>query len=191
MSNNTPADSPQERATKLLSAELPASAITAIIDPREQLPLTLPFRTVRQTLPTGDYSVVGLEHVVAIERKSMQDLIGCVGQERDRFEREIQRLLGYPVRAVVVEDAWSRLELGGWRGKIKPQQAMGSVLGWIALGVPFIFAGTRDSAANAVARLLYLAARRRWREARTFAAAITGQAVADPLAAFDSPGGAE
>jgi hypothetical protein len=34
-----------------------------------------------------------LEHVVAIERKSLGDLIGCIGVERERFDRVVQRLL--------------------------------------------------------------------------------------------------
>ena len=49
--------------------------ITAIIDTREQAPLDLaPLATITGTLSTGDYSVKGLEAVVAIERKSLPDL---------------------------------------------------------------------------------------------------------------------
>src|SRR5437763_1557404 len=80
---------------------------TALIDSREQLPLCLdPLRVEPGTLATGDYSVKGLEHVVAIERKSAEDMLSCVGRERGRFDREIQRLLAYPVRAIVVESSW-------------------------------------------------------------------------------------
>jgi DNA excision repair protein ERCC-4 len=159
-----------------LPFELDAAQVCAVIDSREQQPLPLyPLKSIVGTLTTGDYSIVGLESVIAIERKSLVDLIGCIGQERERFEREIQRLLAYPTRAVVVEAAWSELELGNWRAKVTPQAASGSVLGWIAKGVPFIFAGTRDAAAKAVSRLLYIAARRRWREARTLIGEVTGQ----------------
>ena len=49
-----------------------AENLTAIVDLREQLPLDLsPLRTIRGTLATGDYSVQGLENIVAIERKSL------------------------------------------------------------------------------------------------------------------------
>ena len=44
------------------------------------------------TLDTGDYSVRGLEHLVAVERKTLDDLLGCCGRERDRFKRELARL---------------------------------------------------------------------------------------------------
>jgi hypothetical protein len=157
-----------------IPAELSPEAVVAIVDSREQLPLDLsPLQVVPGTLAAGDYSICGLEQHIAIERKSLPDLIGCVGQERERFDREIQRLLGYSTRAVVVEAPWGALELGGWRGKVTPAAATGSVLGWIASGVPFLFAGHRDAAARAVSRMLFIAARRHWRIARSFVGSVS------------------
>lgn len=145
--------------------ELRPQDLTYLIDTREQAPLDLsPFLTVTTTLPTGDYSVAGLEHVIAIERKSLQDLLGCIGQGRERFEKEIQRLLAYECRAIVVEASWADLERGEWRSQVTVQAALGSVLGWIARGVPVVMAGDRRRAAQTVARLCFIAARRRWRE---------------------------
>jgi ERCC4-type nuclease len=106
------------------------------------------------------------EHVVAIERKSEGDLLACIGQERDRFDREVQRLLAYPVRVLIVESTWQRIEAGEWRSKITPSAALGSLLGWIASGLPVIMAGDHAHAGRYVSRLLCTAARRRWREAR-------------------------
>src|SRR5947208_2756420 len=94
-----------------LRAELRPEDVTAGIDPKEQLPLDLsPLRTISLSMPTGDYTVVGLQHVVAIERKSAEDMLACIGRERERFDREIQRLLAYPVRAIVVEAGWQFFE---------------------------------------------------------------------------------
>lgn len=150
--------------------------VTAIADSREQLPLDLtPMRAVRETLTTGDYSIKGLEHCIAVERKSLADLIGCVGVHRERFEREIQRLLAYETRAIVVEASWSALELGQWRSAVSPQAALGSVLGWIARGIPVVLAGDRERTARTVARILFLAARRRWRELQSFGSVLTLQ----------------
>ena len=151
---------------------LPASpkpeAITAIIDTREQRPLDLaPLQTIMETLSTGDYSVRGLENVIAVERKGLSDLLSCVGVDRDRFEREVQRLLAYPVRALVVESTWAELEVGGWRSRVKPASVIGSLLGWSAMGLPIVMAGNHRKAGQYVSKLLYIAARRRWREART------------------------
>ena len=157
-----------------LPAELPAENVVAVVDTREQLPLDLaPLRMERGTLPTGDYSIRGLEHVVAVERKSLADLLGCVGQERERFDREVQRLLAYPCRALVVESTWQEIERGDWRSKITPTAALGSLLGWIAAGLPVVMASDHERAGRYVGRILFTAARRRWREARTLIQAGT------------------
>ena len=56
------------RMEAMMRAEIRPEDVTAGIDPREKDPLTLsPLRTVSLSMPTGDYTVVGLEHVVAIE----------------------------------------------------------------------------------------------------------------------------
>jgi len=140
--------------------KLEASDITAVIDNREQRPWGLaPLKTIKGTLTTGDYSVLGLEHEIAIERKSLDDLLGCIGQRRDEFDRCIKRMLAYPVRAVIVEASWFQLEQGGWRSHITTAAAMGSVCGWIAAGIPFVFAGDAEKASIAAARILFIAAR--------------------------------
>jgi ERCC4-type nuclease len=156
-----------------LQAELKPEMVVAVIDTREQAPLDLsPLRVEVATLATGDYSVRGLEHVVAVERKRLSDLLACVGQERERFDREVQRLLAYPVRALVVEATWSDVERGQWRSKVTPAAVLGSLLGWVAQGLPVVMVGDHDRAGRYVSRLLYIAARRRWREARALAVAI-------------------
>jgi ERCC4-type nuclease len=143
------------------------------VDSREQLALDLaPLLVETGTLATGDYSVRGLEHVVAVERKSAEDMLACIGRERERFDREIQRLLAYPVRAIVVEAGWQFFERGEWRGQVTPNQAIGSLLGWITTGVPIVMAYDHARAGRFVSRILYTAARRRWREARALVAAV-------------------
>jgi DNA excision repair protein ERCC-4 len=155
------------RARPPIPAELRPDQVTAVVDTREQFPLDLtPLQTITATLSTGDYSVLGLEHIVAIERKSLSDLLACIGAERERFDREVMRLLAYPVRALVVEATWQDLETGDWRSKITPAAALGSVLGWIASGLPVIMAGDHARAGRYASRLLFTAARRRYREAR-------------------------
>ncbi len=153
-----------------LPAELKPEQVVAITDSREQLPLNLdPLQSVVGTLATGDYSLAGLQNHVAIERKSLPDLIGCIGTGRERFERELHRLRAYPSRAVVVEASWAEMEAGEWRSKVTPRAAVGSVLAWMSDGVPFLFCGDHEAAGRAVARMLYLVARRRYRELRTLA----------------------
>jgi len=65
--------------------------MTIIVDSREQLPYKFQTPSIKAALDTGDYSIAGLEHFIAIERKTLPDLIGCLCNGRERFERELRR----------------------------------------------------------------------------------------------------
>jgi len=69
--------------------------LTVVCDSREQLPYRFDrwagVRIFRGTLPTGDYSLAGYEDRLAVERKSLEDLLGCLTFGRERFERELRR----------------------------------------------------------------------------------------------------
>jgi ERCC4-type nuclease len=100
----------------MLPAEFRPEQVTAVVDTREQCPLDLsPLTTIRKTLVTGDCGILGLEGIVSIERKSLTDLVVCSGVERGRFGREVKRLQGYSVRALVVEATWEEGKAGRWR----------------------------------------------------------------------------
>ena len=164
-------------------SDLQPAQLTAIVDTREQLPLDLsPLRVVTGTLQTGDYSILGLESIVAVERKSLSDCLGCIGQQRERFEKEIVRLLAYPTRALVIESSWPEIEAGNWRSQVTPAAALGSLLGWIAMGLPVAMVGDHGRAGRYVSRLLYIAARRRWRECRELAGFVVRRARPAPAA---------
>lgn len=161
-----------EAITRRVILDLPASlemeSLTAIIDTREQSPWDLsPMPTIRQGLHVGDYSLKGLESIVAIERKSLPDLVMCCGSERDRFQRELDALRGWPVSAVIIEAEWSDLQRGEWRSRLTPKQVMASVCAWVAQGHTILLAGTHESAAHVARGVLFYAARYRWRELRT------------------------
>lgn len=147
--------------------------VTAIRDTREKADISLdPLMVMQGTLTTGDFSVKGLEHVVAIERKSLQDLIMCVGKERDRFEREIQRLLAYTSRALVIETTWETIELKRYLGEVHPNAVIGSLLSWSDRGLPIHLVGSNERAGRYISRLLFTAARRRWAESHGFVSAM-------------------
>jgi len=155
-----------------LSADLDPERVTAIVDSREQLPLCLdPLKTRVEGLCSGDYSLAGLEHIVRVERKSLEDFVACCGRERERFERELQRLLSFPSRLVVIESTWHELSEGDWRSEVKPNTVTGSLLGWQSAGIPFLLCGSHTEASRAVTRFLMIVAKRRWRELRELAKA--------------------
>ncbi len=123
-----------------------------LVDSREQHPF--PFQgehykdvqIERATLPTGDYSLAGLTDMVAIERKSIDDLVGCLTRERERFERELARARGLELFCVVVEASWEELSRGQFRSKMTAKSACQSVIAMQARGTPFFFAGSRPAA---------------------------------------------
>ncbi len=71
-----------------------------------------------------------------------------------------------PIPAELRPEPWERLEAGGWRSQVTPAAVIGSLLGWIAAGLPVVMAGDHARAGRYVSRLLFTAARRRWRENR-------------------------
>lgn len=121
-----------------------------IIDTREQEPF--PFagyecETEPGGLAVGDYSLAGLTDKVAVERKSLPDLVMCLGRERERFERELQRAAALQAFTVVVEAPWSDLASGNFRSQLNPNSACQTVLAFACrYRIGFMFAGTRTEA---------------------------------------------
>ena len=149
--------------------------IVMLVDTREQRPLDLKaackdtYRVEKASLATGDYSVAGLEHDgVVIERKSLDDLVACVGNERKRFEAELRRMQGFRAKLVLVESLYCDVEGGGWRSKVTPASVVGSIMRWQQWGISFHFAGTREAAARYACNYLWLAARAEWERLQSF-----------------------
>ena len=142
-----------------------------LVDSREQRPFNFEHERYDVqiqpgTLTVGDYSLAGLQDKVAVERKSLPDLLGCLGRERERFERELQRGAALDAFAVVVEGSWSDLANGNFRSQFNPHAACQSVLAFMSrYRLPVLFAGSRPAAEYSVWGFLrqYLeGARKRW-----------------------------
>jgi DNA excision repair protein ERCC-4 len=126
-----------------------------VIDTREQEPLVFTrFESVRGTLTTGDYSVAGLEELFAVERKSIDDLVGCcMGENRERFERELHRLRGYRFKRLLVIGSRGEIELQRYHSKINPKAVLGSLNAWeCRYDVPIVFSQTPEAAALDIER---------------------------------------
>ena len=146
--------------------------MTILVDSREQKPFNFEHerydvKIQPGTLITGDYSLRGLEDKVAVERKSLPDLVQCLGRERSRFEKELLRGQALDAFAVVVEGSWSDLANGNFRSQINPHAACQSVLAFMArYRTAFLFAGSRAAAEYVAWGFLrqYLeGARKRWK----------------------------
>ena len=121
-----------------------------VIDTREQAEYSFACETVRRKLDAGDYSVVGLEHRVAVERKSLADFVHTVIHDAARFAAELQKLAGIDAASVVVEanlDDVLRGRHGDVLRSVDPQAVLGAAL-HIALHwrVPVYWCGSRQAA---------------------------------------------
>ncbi|MEW6262165.1 MAG: ERCC4 domain-containing protein [Thermodesulfobacteriota bacterium] len=129
---------------------------TIVIDTREQDPLTFTLPMERGTLVTGDYSVKGLESFLAVERKSVDDLVGCLKNgQRERFERELSRGRGLDYFALVLEADLKTFADGHYRSEMNPKAVVQSLLAFsVRYNLPVFFCPGRDYAARVVESLL-------------------------------------
>ncbi len=134
-------------------------------DSREQRPLDPWFSAAVSvevvTLPTGDYSLAGFSDKVCVERKSLPDLVACVGPERDRFMDCARRMQAYPFRLLVVEASVADALAGAYRSRTNPQSVIGTTLALMAdYNVPTLWAGDAQTAANMIERMFIRIARK-------------------------------
>ena len=118
-------------------------AITIKIDSREQRPYEFQNSEVG-TLSIGDYSICGLEDYISIERKELNDLIGCLNTGRERFERELYKARALDYFALIVEASLSDLANGNYRSQMGPKSAIQSLLAFsVRYRLPIWFCESR------------------------------------------------
>jgi DNA excision repair protein ERCC-4 len=159
------------------------SQIILVQDTREQNGYGPLFQTphVVGTLTAGDYSVLGLEELISIERKSFQDLLGSLTGGRERFESEMKRarhfhrffiLVEAPITALVVDDF-------GKLSRAHPRSIWGTICTWSTRYHPFIFGNDRATSARLCEGILYAYAKEFFKktDGMSKAAARTGAAT--------------
>ena len=108
------------------------------------------------TLREGDYSCrldndqIPLD--IRLERKSLSDLYGCLGQHRDRFEAELKRLHAYHYRGIILEASLNELTHGYHRSQISPRVALGSLCAWSVRHHLAVWFAENHTAAAAIAQ---------------------------------------
>jgi DNA excision repair protein ERCC-4 len=128
-----------------------------LIDHRERRPWVFSDAVDVETvvLPTADYSLAGHSDAVAIERKSLDDLVLCVGPERERFLDSCRWMQAYPFRVLVVEAELCDVLAHRYESRTNPQSVVGTT---VALGVDYgvwtLWARDAATAANLVERAL-------------------------------------
>jgi ERCC4-type nuclease len=139
------------KVKKLYHPPIPNNMVV-VIDTREQLPYMFPgCRVSIRKLDAGDYSLEGYEDVVSIERKSASDFFGSITQDRDRFERELERLKSYKFKALIIEDEEQNILCPEMYGRgIKGNSVYGSI---IAMEIKYglhVYYGSRERCENKV-----------------------------------------
>jgi DNA excision repair protein ERCC-4 len=106
--------------------------IRIICDTREQKPFHFSpaVEVIRAALPVGDYSLAGLEEEIAIERKSLPDLLQSITRERERFTRELRQLRAYRLAVLMIESNWEAIQSGlyGFPSQVRPSSVIGSLM---------------------------------------------------------------
>lgn len=138
-----------------------ASELIFIIDTREQIPWSLSgSKVLKASLKTGDYSLGFpyknrlrvLDKIFAVERKAtVSDLLNCMGNDRERFEEELDRLGRVWRRLVICEFTLEELLIAP--SGVNIESRIGSILAWQQKHcIPFLFAGTRAAGEQAFVR---------------------------------------
>ena len=106
----------------------------------------------RGTLETGDLALAMLPEAGVVERKTPSDMAGCIGNGRERFERELRRGRYAGRMIVVIEGTLSDVAVAA-RG-IHPNAVVGTLAAWTRRYCPFVFCGSERLAADFAFRFL-------------------------------------
>ncbi len=108
-----------------------------------------------QKLDSADYSFelpshqnLNLDLSVLVERKnSLDEIIGNLTSNRDRFIREFERMNDNQIRHIIVENAtWKKLFNGSYRSQASPKSITASLLTWnVRYNCPIWFANQTES----------------------------------------------
>jgi hypothetical protein len=116
---------------------------------------------VHKALPEGDYTVEGLEGRLALERKGLGDAVNTFVHDWLRFRKELNRLSGYDVAAVIIEANLEQIIRHEYESEASPASVVGRINGiFLDHGIPVFFWGNHQQAADMAYKFLHLA----WRK---------------------------
>ena len=127
---------------------------TVLVDTREREPLPLHANhpnwiagEQRSALKTGDYTVEGMEGLLALERKSLADLVSCTVTYRKRFLAACSRLAKFRWKAILIEATLEDIKGGFEEFDIPSDVHPNSVCGLLdaidaKFGIPILYTST-------------------------------------------------
>lgn len=125
------------------------------VDTREKLPYDYK-NGVRKKLDCGDYSIVGHEDKIVIERKSLSDAYSTFGAGRKRFLKELEKLAKIDYAVIVLESTWDGIIRDKPKySRLSPMVVLNSLLSWsIRYDVRVMCVGSRATAKAITRRML-------------------------------------
>ena len=84
--------------------------------------------SVRKRLGVGDYTILGLEEEVAVERKTIPDLVKSIIQWRKDFIEKCERLSRFRKKCLVIEGSLSLVKTPYEETQAHPNAVLGSLL---------------------------------------------------------------
>jgi DNA excision repair protein ERCC-4 len=84
--------------------------------------------TLRRRLSVGDYTIVGMEDEVAVERKTVPDLVNSIIQDRKDFIEKCERLSNFKRKCLVVEGSLSSIKTPYEDSQAHPNAVLDSLL---------------------------------------------------------------
>ena len=136
-------------------------------------PLLVP--VIDAKLRTGDYSILGMEDMVTVERKSKDDFFRTIGQERASFKRELARMQEIKHATVIVEAEWSEIRASPPEfSKMRVNNLFRTVIHWMSefRNVHWVFMPSRREAEIATYRRLEVAGKKEKRKLSVSAACL-------------------
>ncbi len=140
-------------------------AITMLVDSHEHLPyefehLVRIAGTIRQTLPAGDYAIAEAPEIFCVERRRVEEfntIFSNPSDNRSPFLQELEPLLDYPHRFLVIEGTLQSTKGGGRLGEYHKNGMMDFLDALTArFGLTIIFSDSREEAEERVANLAAL-----------------------------------
>lgn len=140
-------------------------AITMLVDSHEHLPyefhgLARIAGTIRQTLPAGDYAIAEAPEIFCVERRRVEEFNTIFSNPSDNrlpFLQELDALLDYPHRFLVIEGTLQSIKSGGRLGQYHKNGMMDFLDALTArFGITIVFSDSREEAEERIANLAAL-----------------------------------
>ena len=151
--------------TRFSHPKIMVPAIHMLVDSREHLPyefkgLVRIAGTIKQTLPAGDYAIAEAPAIFCVERRRVEEfntIFSNPSDNRPRFLRELEPLLAYPHRFLVIEGAIQYNSGGGRLGQYHRNGMVDFLDALTArFGLQIIYSDSREEAEERVANLAAL-----------------------------------